>query len=249
MKRGCTLVQPLLFCAVFNGFKSMNQAYVLQKCRCRYCNSLCTKAGKAKNNSQRLFCRQCKKHQMAEYANKACISDQINTSIIQLVKESCGIRSISRILKISSTTVIKRIKHIASNIQKPPVLMNKVFEMDELKTFVKHKQNEIWVIYAIDRESKQVADLKVGKRNKKNLKRVADTLLFAEAKAVYTDRLDIYRHILPKAIHKTKHHQINHIERKNLSLRTHLKRLGRKSICFSKSLAMLAATLVIYFWG
>ncbi|WP_394801047.1 IS1 family transposase [Niabella ginsengisoli] len=41
----------------------------------------------------------------------------------------------------------------------------------------------------------------------------------------------------------------NHIERYNLSLRTHLKRLARRSICFTKSLKILQAILKIYFWG
>ncbi|WP_188464902.1 IS1 family transposase [Marivirga lumbricoides] len=39
------------------------------------------------------------------------------------------------------------------------------------------------------------------------------------------------------------------MERKNLSLRTHLKRLNTRSICFSKSKVMLIACLTIYFWG
>ncbi|WP_409070947.1 IS1 family transposase [Flavobacterium sp.] len=38
------------------------------------------------------------------------------------------------------------------------------------------------------------------------------------------------------------------MERKNLSLRTHLKRLNRRSICFSKNLIILNAVLRIYFW-
>lgn len=185
---------------------------------------------------------------MKIYKYQAYLPD-INNRIVALLKESVGIRGIGRILKISPTTVIKRIKLIASTIQKPTILINKVYEMDELKTFVKHKDNEMWVIYAIDRDSRKVADLKVGKRNKKNIKIVADSLLLAKANKIYTDRLEIYKQLIPKNLHITKQHPINHIERKNLNLRTHLKRLARKTICFSRSVEMLAACVMIYFFS
>jgi IS1 family transposase len=70
----------------------------------------------------------------------------------------------------------------------------------------------------------------------------------AECKQIYTDGLDVYRFVIPEKLHRVKRYGINHIERKNLNLRVHLKRLGRKTICFSKSLLMLEACLKIYFW-
>ncbi|MBS1665188.1 MAG: hypothetical protein JST68_29350 [Bacteroidetes bacterium] len=42
---------------------------------------------------------------------------------------------------------------------------------------------------------------------------------------------------------------INRSERKNLTLRTHLKRLSCRTFCFSKSLSMLESCLKLYFWG
>ena len=104
------------------------------------------------------------------------------------------------------------------------------------------------MIYALDKQSGQVVDLKVGRRTKTNLKRVTDTLLLANCKQIYTDGLKIYRELIPRALHKIKRYGTNKIERKNLSLRTHLKRLNRKTICFSKSISMLEACLKIYFW-
>jgi insertion element IS1 protein InsB len=97
-------------------------------------------------------------------------------------------------------------------------------------------------------ESRQVVDFKTGKRTKKNIKRVTDTLLLAECKQINTDGLDIYGLVIPKKLHRVKRYATNRIERKNLSLRTHLKRLNRKTICYSKSQLMLDACLKIYFW-
>ena len=197
---------------------------------------------------QKLQCLECKKHQQEEYKRKGCcgkIANQVKT----LVKESCGIRSISRILKISATTVIAVIKREAEKIEKPKVKMGRNYEADELKTYVKKKKNEQWVIYAIDKKTKQVADFRIGRRNKGNLKNVITTLLLSKAKKIYTDGLSTYRSLIPKELHKSVPHNTNYIERKNLDLRTHLKRLSRKTICFSKSITMLTAVMKIYFWG
>ena len=72
-------------------------------------------------------------------------------------------------------TVLCRIKKIADSIKKPAIAMERVYEVDELKTFIKNKTKECWVIYALDKQSNQVVDLKVGSRTNKNLKRVTDT--------------------------------------------------------------------------
>lgn len=166
-----------------------------------------------------------------------------------MVKESCGIRSIARILAISTTTVLCYIRRVAKDIEKPIVYKNRQYEADELKTYVSKKKNEQWLMYAIDRRTKQVVDFRVGRRTKKNLKQVTETLLYANAKKIYTDGLAIYKTLIPKPFHCIVPRHTNSIERKNLSLRTHLKRLSRKTICYSKSITMLNAVVRIYFWG
>jgi insertion element IS1 protein InsB len=213
---------------------------------CQYCHGPTIKFGK-NGISQRYRCKSCKKIQLSKYerkAYKACI----NFDIVAHVKEGCGVRSISRLLNISVNTVLKRIKMVADTIKKPAISIGQDYEVDELKTYVKKKTNDYWVIYAIEKKSGQVVDFKTGKRTKKDIKRVTDTLLLAESKQIYTDGLDIYGFVIPKNVHRVKRYGTNSIERKNLSLRTHLKRLNRKTICYSKSLLMLDACLKIYFW-
>jgi insertion element IS1 protein InsB len=118
-----------------------------------------------------------------------------------------------------------------------------------MRTYIKNKENRYWIAYAIRRDTREVVDLKVGKRNKKTLCRITDTLLLSEAIKIYTDRLNLYEYLIPQDLHTRSKYKINYIERKNLSVRTHLKRLARKTICFSKSIVMLEACLKIYFWG
>jgi insertion element IS1 protein InsB len=94
-----------------------------------------------------------------------------------------------------------------------------------------------------------VVDFKVGSRTKANLQVIADKAPLASPKKVCTDGLVIYKNLIPERLHHCKSMGTRHIERFNLNLRTHLKRLGRKTICFSRSKEMLEACLRIYFWA
>jgi len=219
---------------------------VVVNINCQYCHGETIKFGNV-GNRQRYRCKNCKRTQLKDYSNQAWKAS-INSDIVAHVKEGCGIRSIARLLHIAAGTVQGRIQKIAGSIKKPAIIMERVYEVDELKTYIKNKTKECWVIYSLDKQTKQVVDFKIGGRTKKNLKRVTDTLLLANAKQIFTDGLDIYRQIIPAALHKVKRYGTNHIERKNLTIRIHLKRLNRKTIAFSKSLLMLEACLKIYFW-
>jgi insertion element IS1 protein InsB len=170
--------------------------------------------------------------------------------ITRLVKEGVGIRGISRLLQISNSTVIKRILKIGSSAKRSsPIPSNQIYEVDELFTYIGNKNNRICIAYSMNPETGEVIDVVVGRRNKTNLIKVISTLLLADAKQITTDKLNIYKELIPKEIHSTKNRGINHIERQNLTLRTHLKCLNRRTICYSKSLAMLLAVVKIYFWG
>jgi len=212
----------------------------------QHCHGETIKYGKT-GIRQRYRCKQCRKIQLTVY-KKHAYKASVNSEIASHVKEGCGIRSIARLLHIAAGTVLYRIQKIAGSIKKPTIMMERTYEVDELKTYIKNKTKECWVICALDKQNGQVVDFKVGKRTKKNLKRVTDTLLLANCKQIFTDGLEIYKHIIPAVLHKVKRYGTNHIERKNLTLRTHLKRLNRKTIAFSKSLLMLEACLKIYFW-
>jgi insertion element IS1 protein InsB len=216
---------------------------------CKHCNNACIKYGKQPNQQQRYRCKSCGKTQQGAYIRLAYSSIGINNRIAGLVKEGCGIRSIARLLQLSANTIIKRIKQVALGIGKPMIVIKQeAIEVDELRTFVGRKRNEYWVAYALNRQTGKVIDFITGKRTKRTLKILTDTLLLAQVKKIYTDNLSTYRKLIPKTIHKRGSRQTNHIERNNLNLRTHLKRLSRRTICYSRSAVMLNACLKIYFW-
>ena len=216
---------------------------------CPICNSEnLIKSGKTGSGKQRYCCKECGKRFITEYSYQAC-QPNTNQQIIQFTKEGLGIRSTARVLRISVTTLLKRIITIAHGIEQPPIPMGKSYEVDELRTYIGKKSKLRWIVFALDRDSKAVVSFNVGRRTNKTLKRVIHSLELSNARTIYTDKLKNYRYLITRKLHNTHIHSTNHIERKNLTLRTHLKRLNRKTICFSRSLIVLMAVLRIYFWS
>lgn len=217
--------------------------------KCKNCNSVNScRNGKSKTGLQRFICKDCNHSWQKIYIYQAYKIE--NNQIILLTKEGCGIRSTARILQISPKTILRRILKIAAAISRPcSIFKGEIYEVDELFTYIGNKDNRVCIAYSLNTQTREVIDFMVGKRNKINLMKITSTLLLADARQIITDKLNIYKKLIPKEIHSTKYRGINHIERQNLTLRTHLKRLSRKTICYSKSLTVLLAVVKIYFWG
>ena len=215
---------------------------------CNSCNNTMIKYGKTKLGNQRYYCKTCNNTKVGQYVYKAYEST-INNNIVLLTKEGLGIRSTARVLQISTTTLLKRIIAIAKNIPQPIISKNKTYEVDEMRCFIKRKDKLIWIVYALERETKKVVSFTIGARTNKTLNVVLKTLKLAKAKTIYTDGLKHYPFLIEKNVHKVTRFATNHIERKNLSLRTNLKRLNRKTICYSRSFVVLLCILRIYFWS
>lgn len=205
------------------------------------------KNGTTRTGKQQYFCKNCNKRFIGYYSYNA-YRKTINSNIIQLTKEGVGIRSTARILKISTTTLLKRIISIASKIFQSENYIQQHYELDEMRIFIRKKTNPQWLVYAINKKTKTIAGFYIGKRTNRTLNAVIKTLIHSKPEKICTDKLRNYQYLIPKEIHDTKRFGTNSIERKNLSIRTHLKRLNRKTICFSRSISILSCILKIYFW-
>lgn len=138
---------------------------------------------------------------------------------------------------------------MAQSIKEPPLSLGKTYELDELRTFVKHKGRLAWVVLAYERETKRIVRFSVGARTNKTLKTVLDSLILSNPKKIHTDGLENYRHLIDNVIHQTVKFGSNRAERAHLTLRTRLKRLSRRSICFSKSVFMLWCCVRVVLWA
>lgn len=132
--------------------------------KCKKCKGFAVKNSKQSNGKQRYYCSVCKHSFQRSYTYKAYKTD-INKNIYRFLTESVGVTATARLLSISKTTVIKRIKHMASLIVKPIINeKHQYYELDEMRVIVGYKLKEAWVIYAINRHTKKIVDYIVGRR-------------------------------------------------------------------------------------
>ncbi len=122
---------------------------------CIYCKSKAIiKNGFTKNKKQQYYCKSCCKRFIDYYCYNA-YKTTINSKIVKLTKEGLGIRSTARVLRISTTTLLKRIIAIANSIKSPPIYKGKIYEVDEMRTYLKRKDKPIWLVYALERKAKE----------------------------------------------------------------------------------------------
>ena len=108
-------------------------------------------------------------------------------------------------------------------------------ELDEMWSFVHSKQNPRWLWHAIDRKSGQVLAYVFGRRKDNVFLQLKELLEPFGIKRYCTDGWGAYDRHLPDELHEVGKSKTQRIERKHLGLRTRIKRLTRKTICFSRS--------------
>lgn len=215
---------------------------------CRYCQGKCIKKGKYMC-IQKYQCIACNKFQRAVYKQQTHGLESEN-KVKVLTTEGVGIRSIGRILKIAPSSVSILLKRASRRVVKPEIQeKGQIYEIDEMHTYVGNKNQSCYIIYAINRKTRQIINFVTGPRTKVNVSNVVADLLLRSPKRIYTDGLPVYKFLIPSTLHGRSQFKTNRIERKNLTLRTHLKRLGRRTICFSKNEEALSASFRLYAWG
>lgn len=109
-------------------------------------------------------------------------------------------------------------------------------EMDEMWSFIGNKTEQRWLWYAIEKESKKVLAYVLGKREDSAFLELKKLLEPFQIDHFYTDNWGAYERNLPAENHIIGKQNTQQIERKNLDFRTRIKRLVRKTICFSKTI-------------
>ena len=111
-------------------------------------------------------------------------------------------------------------------------------EVDEMWSFVGKKQEQRWLWHAIDHRAGTVLAYVFGRRQDDVFLQLKALLAPFGITRFLTDYWGAYQRHLESAVHTPGKRQTQHIERKHLTLRTRIKRLARKTICFSKSMEM-----------
>jgi insertion element IS1 protein InsB len=111
-------------------------------------------------------------------------------------------------------------------------------EVDEMWSFVQSKENQRWLWWAIDHQTSEVLAYVLSDHKDTAFIELKKLLEPFGVNHYYTDGWGAYQRHLESEIHSVGKRNTQKIERKHLTLRTRIKRLARKTICFSKSVLM-----------
>jgi IS1 family transposase len=194
--------------------------------------------GKKNNRTQNYLCKTCGKQFMSDIDRtyRGTLSYITGMIKIMLVR-GIGVRDISVILKISVKKVLKTLKSAKYQI-KPARKYYDCLETDEFWTYVGRKTNKVWLIYAYHRESGEIVAYVWGKRDLKTVEKLRKRLKRLE---VTYDHIAIDNWENLTTAFKGEHEMTGKkytvgIEGNNCRLRHRVRRVFRKTCCFSKNL-------------
>jgi insertion element IS1 protein InsB len=126
-------------------------------------------------------------------------------------------------------------------------------ELDEMWSFVGSKRCKVWIWIAYHRESRQILGWVTGDRSQKTLDKLLIFLSIFPIERFRTDHYPAYINRISSDILELGKRGTQGIERVNLTIRNFVRRLNRKTICYSRRLDMheLAIYLVIkklFYW-
>jgi insertion element IS1 protein InsB len=108
-------------------------------------------------------------------------------------------------------------------------------EVDEMWSYVAKKRNPRWLWHAIDHHSEKVLAYVFGRRKDEVFLRLQAVLEPFGITRFYTDGWGTYARHVDAEKHTVGKEHMQRIESKHITLRTRIKRLVRRTICFSKT--------------
>jgi len=220
-----------------------------KKITCPRCGaSHIKKNGTTSQGKQRYRCKACGRQFLfcLDYTYRAC-NPLYRQLIVPMTLNGSGVQDIARVLHISPTTVLAVLRAAAAQTPEPrvpPRILD--LEMDEQWSFVQSKGQQCWLWYGLNRHTGYIPAFVLGRRTDASCRKLCRKLASCDVRHFATDDWQSYGKTLDPKRHHIGKDGTQRIERKNLNFRTHLKRLQRKTICFSKSLEMHQAVIKLY---
>lgn len=119
-----------------------------------------------------------------------------------------------------------------------------ICELDEQWSFVENKARQQWHWYAYKTKADGVLAYTFGPRTDETCRELPEFLKPFSAGMITRDNRSSYTREMPQDKHLVGKIFTRRIERNNLTLRTHIKRPARKTICFLRSLEIHEKPLV-----
>ena len=204
---------------------------------CPHCLSVkVVRNGRKGNGKQNLLCKQCRKQFQAFYTYRAC-SENCSGQVIAMLLRGSGVRDTALLLGISIKTVLRTIVNQGAAVEiKPLGKQYRCIQIDELWSYVGRKEKKVWILYALCADSGEILAFTMGKRRSHTVRQLMLKLKHLDIELFCTDNWEAFSEVLPKAKHMIGKQFTKKIEGTNTFLRTRLRRLVRRTVCFSKKL-------------
>jgi IS1 family transposase/transposase-like protein len=204
------------------------------------------KNGTTANKKQKYRCQACLRQFITSYTYQGCVKF-VRDLIVPMTLNSSGVRDIARVLRVSPNTVLKTIRERAAQVTEPRVAPRiRDLEVDEMWSFIRRKSEQCWLWYGLNRATKRIAAYVLGRRTDDRCEQLIEKLGACQVANYYTDNWQSSAKTLDTESHRIGKSGTQGIERHNLNFRTHIKRLHRRTICFSKSGEMHEAVIKLY---
>ncbi|MGZ9056450.1 IS1 family transposase, partial [Methylomagnum sp.] len=216
---------------------------------CRYCNSPEVVRYGTQSGHDRFRCKACRRIFKTEYTYRA-YEPGVKEQIRPMALNGSGVRDTSRVLGIGKGTVISDLKKSAAEVVdvNPHIGVQEIapevrhlfdspreVQIDEQWSYVGNKGCQRWLWRAIDAATGVTLSFVFGRRQDEFCERLMAKLKVFNIQKYYTDDWGGYSRFIPESKHVIGKVNTQKIENRNLLLRTRIKRLARRTICFSKS--------------
>ena len=223
---------------------------------CPHCDSKqIVKRGKTHRGTQRYLCQNtaCTRGSfLLDYCNRGCLPE-VKQQIIDMSLNASGVRDTARVLRISTDTVLNELKKKEAVLESVNTAHLRIIkpddiavhierageaEMDEMWSFVGKKKEPRWLWHAMDHRTGAVLAYVFGRRKDEVFLQLKALLEPFGLTRFPTDHWGTYTRQLDAEVYSPGKRNTQKIERKHLTLRTRIKRLARKTSCFSKTTQM-----------
>jgi insertion element IS1 protein InsB len=217
--------------------------------QCPKCGSSHIRKNGKRGAKQNHICADCGRQFIDSYSQRG-YEPKVKELCLKMYCNGMGFRQIERCTDVCHNTVINWVKKSAKALSKQPPIetIPEVGELDELQTFV-GKKNLIWLWTAVNHFKEGILGWVLGDRSSKTFARLWERIKGWQCYFWVTDGYEVYQKFInseDQIISKT---YMTRVEGENTSLRHYLARLGRKTLCYSKSAEMVeySVRLLIYY--
>ena len=204
---------------------------------CPHCQGIkVVRNGIKRNGKQNLLCRGCGKQFQTDYVYKGCVAEN-KELVLKMLCRGSGVRDCAVVSGLSPSTVLTLLKSVAvSTVLKPRQYCYRRVQIDEQWSYVGKKTKKVWLLYAYAVEEDEIIAFTMGKRSAEAVQQLWVKLKYLDIDVLQTDEWEAFSAVLPKAKHQVGKGFTKNIEGVNTWFRTRVKRLARRTVCFSKKL-------------